>query len=73
MKMTKKNIIRVLKARADNNYTLYLNYKDSNKEEDRAWAEKARRDGLMFELAIDLMTKKELFDEMVKIYFPDEE
>lgn len=73
MKMTKANIIRVLKARAENNYNRYLYYKNSNQKEEREWGEKARRDSLMFELAIDIITKREYFDELAKIYFPDEE
>ena len=69
MNMTKANIVKVLQAMADNDYSVYLSFKD----DDEVMAEKMLASSSALNSAVRLMTNKRYFENIAKIFFPEEE
>lgn len=75
MKFTKANMIKLLKAKAENAYEIYCILK--NQPIETPEIERAAKKMLTYHSAyyevVNLMTEKTYFDEIAEIYFPGEE
>ena len=74
MNMTKENIIRILRAKAENKLTVYRIIKDQpvKTPESERTADKVFTYRCAYCEVIKLMTDRSYFDEIANIYFPEE-